>query len=66
MILYYQDVCICKYYKIIDLIFLGLVKLIFSILNCSDSFLDSVVCSYDEVLCIDGVCLKCGDMKSVF
>ena len=61
-----QDVCICKYHENIDLILSGLAKLIPGIPNCSDSLLDSVVCSHDEASCMDGGCSKCGDMKSVF
>ena len=38
----------------------------FGIPNCSDSLLDSVVCSHDEASCMDGACSKCGDMKRVF
>ena len=58
-----QDVFICKYHENIDLILSGLAKLIPGIPNCSDSLLDSVVCSHDEASCMDGACSKCGDMN---
>ena len=49
-----QDVCICKYHENIDLILSGLAKYSPGIPNCSDSLLDSVVCSHDKASCMDG------------
>lgn len=60
-----QDVCMCKYHENIDLILAGLVKVIPGMPDSSNSLLDIIVCSHEEEECMDGDCLKCGDMKAV-
>ena len=59
-----QEVCMCRYHENIDMLLIGLKKLLPEVPK-SEEILMQTVCSLEQICCVDRECQKCGITEPV-